>query len=222
MLANVLGRTPVTAFRRAAKRRAELGYWKNRYAAEGGLRGDHYERFFTTFFGMSPSDYDGKRVLDVGCGPRGTLEWATNAAERVGLDPLADEYRRLVGEDHAMTYAAGSAEAIPFPDGHFNVIAAFNSIDHVDDLGGAIAEISRVAASGALLLVVTDVGHEPTFTEPQTLTWNVLDEFATHWEVLDARRIARSSANMMESLDAAVPAGTGTARGYLAAKLRRR
>ena len=28
----------------------------------------------------------GMRVLDVGCGPRGSLEWATMAARRVGID----------------------------------------------------------------------------------------------------------------------------------------
>jgi ubiquinone/menaquinone biosynthesis C-methylase UbiE len=220
-LASVLGRVPVPAFRREAKRRAELAYWKNQYTGEGGLRGDHYERFFTTFFGLSRDDYAGRRVLDIGCGPRGSLEWASDAAERVGLDPLADDYRRLVGEDHRMRYVAGTAEAIPFADAHFDFLAAFNSLDHVDDLDRAVAEIGRVAGPGALFLLVTEVGHEPTFTEPQSLGWDVLDRFAGKWEVLDARRYKRVSANMMDSLDAGVIAGPDEARGYLGAKLRR-
>ncbi len=220
-MANVLGRLPVGPLRREAKRRAELGYWKNQYIAEGGLRGDYYERFFTTFFGLSRGDYDGKRVLDVGCGPRGTLEWATGALERVGLDPLADDYRRLVGDEHEMRYVVGGAEAIPFPDSHFDVITAFNSLDHVDDLDRAVGEVTRVAAPGAFFLLVTDVGHNPTFTEPQTLTWDVLDKFGADWEVLDSQRYERVSANMMQSLDAAVAAPPGTQRGYLSAKLRR-
>src|SRR5260221_89505 len=203
-LAHVLGRMPSRALRREAKRRAELAYWKRQHELESGLRGDNYERFFTTFFGLSRSDYDGKRVLDVGCGPRGSLEWATNAAERVGLDPLADDYRGLAASSHEMAYVAGTAEAIPFPSGHFEVIAAFNSLDHVDDVARAVAELARVAGPGALFLLVTEVGHEPTFTEPQSLTWDVLARFEDNWEVLESRRYARVSDNMMESLDAAV------------------
>ncbi len=75
------------------------------------------------FFGLPLELYDGKRVLDLGCGPRGSLEWAERAAERVGLDPLADEYQRLHSREHAMTYVAAPAEAIPFPDSHFDVVS---------------------------------------------------------------------------------------------------
>jgi SAM-dependent methyltransferase len=213
---------PVPAFRRLAKRRAELGYWKGRSSAEGGLQGVHYERFFTDYFGLTRSDYDGKRVLDIGCGPRGSLEWASNAAERVGLDPLAREYGRLVGHAHAMKYVAGGAEAIPFPDGHFEVIASFNSLDHVDDLGRATSEIARVAAPGALLLLLTDVNHEPTFTEPQSFGWDVLTRFEPEWTVVESRRIAKTGMGMMEDLDAGAPvAPTAAGAGYLTALLRR-
>jgi SAM-dependent methyltransferase len=222
LLANVLGRLPVRALRAQAKRRAELAYWKRQRALESGLRGDHYERFFTGFFGLSSDDYDGKRVLDIGCGPRGSLAWATGAAERVGLDPLAGDYLRLGAGGDAMRYVTGTAEAIPFPDGHFDVISTFNSLDHVDDLARAVSEIGRVAAPGARLLVVTEVGHEPTFTEPQALGWDVLTRFEPDWEVAHSARYARVSANMMESLDAALPAGPDEPRGYLGALLLRR
>ena len=98
------------------------------------LSNAHYAWCFTDCFGLPLELYDGKRVLDVGCGPRGSLEWAERAAERVGLDPLADEYQRLHSREHAMTYVAAPAESIPFPDGHFDVVSTMNSLDHVDDL----------------------------------------------------------------------------------------
>ena len=213
------------AARRWAKRHEELAYWRSRLAAEGQLRGTEYERFFTDWFGLTRADYEGRRVLDIGCGPRGSLDWASMTAERVGLDPLADEYVRLRGGGGGMTFVAGVAESIPFPDSHFDVIASFNSLDHVDDLGRAVAEITRVARPGAALLLVTDVGHEPTFTEPQAFSWDVLDAFAGGWDVVEARRFLRVEDNMLKTLETAIPfepAGHAGQVGTLSARLRRR
>ena len=39
------------------------------------------------YFNLDKSFYKNKRILDVGCGPRGSLEWDDMALERVGLDP---------------------------------------------------------------------------------------------------------------------------------------
>jgi SAM-dependent methyltransferase len=213
---------PDRRLRRIGKQRAELGYWRARRGMEGGLGGDHYERFFTGYFGLDRSFYAGKSVLDIGCGPRGTLEWADDAAARVGLDPLADEYRALGAATHRMTYVAGSAEQMPFSDQAFDVIATFNSLDHVDSLEDAISEIARVARPDALLLLLTDVGHDPTFTEPQGFGWEILDRFEPDWTVDWSKRIAKTGAGMMEDLDAGRPVPADTGAGYLAARLRRR
>src|SRR5687767_10314946 len=51
--------------------------WKEKEAQESGrLLNTHYEPFYTTVFGLTHADYAGKAVLDIGCGPRGSLEWA--------------------------------------------------------------------------------------------------------------------------------------------------
>jgi ubiquinone/menaquinone biosynthesis C-methylase UbiE len=156
-------------------------------------------------------------MLDIGCGPRGSLEWADMAAERVGLDPLVDDYRGLGIDEHAMSYVACGAEAIPFADGHFDVVSALNALDHVDDVAGAIAEITRVThARGALLLIV-EVGHVPTVTEPHTLTWDVLEDFA-EWSVALEKRNAMLG-EIYASLDADRPYATG--HGLLSARLTR-
>ena len=221
-LASVLGRLPSRRMRTSAKRHAELAYWRRQRSLEGGLLGYQYERFFTDYFGLAREGYRGKRILDIGCGPRGTLEWAEDASERIGLDPLAGDYRKLGAGEHAMTYVDGRAESIPFATGHFDVVASFNSLDHVDDLDLAIAEIARVTAAGGWLLLLTEVGHDPTFTEPQAFGWEVLDRFAGDWTVLEARRIARSAQTMMGSLDNGVELDADDpGPGYLAARLER-
>ena len=59
----------------------ELLYWRLRKLDEGDLTNEHYEEFFTVYFGLSVADYKGKRVLDIGCGPRGSLEWVSAHAD---------------------------------------------------------------------------------------------------------------------------------------------
>lgn len=210
------------------KHRSELEYWRERRRTQGPLEAGspHYTWFFCEFFDRTPEDYRGKRILDIGCGPRGSLEWADPAAERVGLDPLADEYVRLHERPQKMSYVAGNAEAIPFPDGHFDVVSSFNSLDHVDDLAAAIEEISRVTAHGGDLLLLCDVGHEPTPTEPQAFGWEIMDRFAADWEVVQRRDYERPTDNMYDNVRSHDRefdhADTSPRPGLLTARLRRR
>jgi ubiquinone/menaquinone biosynthesis C-methylase UbiE len=186
------------------KRLAELSYWTMRRLREGALDNAHYEFFFTEHFGLDRSFYSGKRILDVGCGPRGSLEWADDVAERVGLDPLASTYRRLGSAGHDMRYVTGGAEEIPFPDGYFDVVSSFNSLDHVDSLDDAVREIVRVLAAGGTLLLVTDVNHRPTVAEPQTFGWNIVEAFAP-LRAVQLRRFEKAPSGTYETLVRAVP-----------------
>jgi SAM-dependent methyltransferase len=117
-----------------AKEREEIEYWKSRLAIEGKLSNERYLQSYTSTFDIEPCFYAGKRILDIGCGPRGSLEWADMAAERVGLDTLVPEYLKMGADRHKMTYVAAPSDAIPFPAEHFDVVCAFNSLDHVEDL----------------------------------------------------------------------------------------
>jgi ubiquinone/menaquinone biosynthesis C-methylase UbiE len=164
------------------------------------------------------SFYDGKRVLDVGCGPRGTLEWMSSAAERVGLDPLVGAYRELGIDAHAMTYVEAGAEAIPFKAEHFDVVICFNALDHVDDLERSIGELTRIACEGATLLLITEVHHEPTPTEPQAFGWEVLDRFSG-WKVRSQKRNQMGD-DIYSSLLADLPYSGGS--GLLSAQLIRK
>lgn len=167
------------------KRRAELAYWKLQLAKQGELPSDHYEYFFTDHFDLDADDYDGKRVLDVGCGPRGSLEWATMTEQSIGLDPLVDEYEDLgIDDSSPMEYVDSKAEDIPFPDAHFDVVTSFNSLDHVDDLERSVSEIKRVTAPGGLFLLITDVNHDPTVTEPVSYGWDVVEEFGPEFDLI--------------------------------------
>jgi SAM-dependent methyltransferase len=184
------------------KERHELGYWRKKLQKESGRLGHrHYERFYTTFFGIEREFYAGKRIVDIGCGPRGSLEWADMAAERVGVDSLANEYKKLGTDRHKMTYVDAGAESIPFPDAHFDAAFSFNSLDHVHDLERAIGEIKRIVKPGGLFLLLTEVNHAATATEPQCFSFDVVDRFTPEFTVLSARRFEMGAAGMYQSLD---------------------
>jgi ubiquinone/menaquinone biosynthesis C-methylase UbiE len=210
-----------------AKGESELRYWRARAKAEGVLRDGvlqdaslsnaHYERVFTTHFELAPDFYAGKRVLDIGCGPRGSLEWASTASERVGVDPLADEYRELGIDRHAMRYVSAPAEAMPFADASFDVVTLLNSLDHVDDVAGTIAEVSRVAADGATLLLTVEVRHKPTAAEPHWLDWDIVEQFADWTVAWTARNAVRRDHDLYRSIDDARPYRSGA--GLLRARL---
>lgn len=186
----------------ADKGASELRYWAAAKEKEAVLHNSWYEYFYTTHFGLTRDDYRGKKVLDIGCGPRGSLEWADMAAERVGLDPLAESYRTLGADRHKMTYVAASSDAIPFPDGQFDVVCSFNSLDHVDDLEATIAEIGRVTAPGGLFLLLTDVNHPPTVCEPVSFSWDIVEPFCQAFVLLRQAHYEKKAAGMYQSLKA--------------------
>ena len=203
---------------------AELEYWQAQKAAEGTLGNEHYRALFTGLFGLDAAFYSGKAVLDIGCGPRGSLEWADEASRRVGLDPLADDYRELGTDAHAMEYVAASSEAMPFRDAEFDIVTSINSLDHVDDLSMTAAEIKRVTRPGGYLVLAVEVGHDPTWTEPQSLSWDVCGVFAPEFEIVSSGEYERDEGWMF---DAALRrqhfdhADTTTRSGVLTAVLRK-
>jgi len=208
----------------AFKEFVEISYWKHRNLIEGSLDNSHYEFFYTTYFNISGSFYSGKKILDIGCGPRGSLEWASMAVERIGIDPLADKYLKLGAARHKMTYTKAYLENLPFQDDHFDVVCSFNSLDHVEDLRKSAQEITRVVKPGGLFLLIVDIHNYPTPTEPQSLQWDLLNthfgRFEIQWEErLKSIRPGRIYFNARRK----VPLGQGhRGNGLLVAKLLKR
>src|SRR6266571_3827935 len=69
------------------------------------------------------------------------------------------------------TGALGSITALPYGDGMFDLISAFDVIEHVDDDERALSELSRVASRGAAL--ITSVPLHPA-------QWTSFDDFVGH------------------------------------------
>ncbi|MFZ4507022.1 MAG: class I SAM-dependent methyltransferase [Fimbriimonas sp.] len=172
------------------KEQAELDFWRSRPRLNSVLAHDHYEFFYTEFFGLNAESYRGKTILDIGCGPRGSLEWATTAALRIGLDPLSHAFTELGTTHHAMQYVAARAEHLPFADKSFDFVTSFNSLDHVDDLEKVIKEMTRVLAPSGTILLLTDIHDQPTVLEPAAFSWDIIDRF--HCRTADVRHFEHS------------------------------
>ncbi len=166
----------------------EYMFWKKYLGKMGFLPNAHYESNFTTLFGVGKEFYDGKRLLDIGCGPCGSLEWADNALERVGLDPLAEAYQYLGSDTHKMTYTPDFAENISFPDQHFDVVTSINSLDHVDNLEKVVAEIDRVLRKGGHVLIACEVSPNAKPCEPTLIGWDLASTFKGDWQVVEESR----------------------------------
>lgn len=183
----------------------ELAYWKKCRKEEGRLDNSWYERFYTAQFGLSYQYYQGKRILDIGCGPRGSLEWAWMARRRVGLDPLAEEYLQLGASVHAMEYVSAGAERMPFPNESFDVVCSFNSLDHVDDPHSVISEIKRVTAVGGLLLLMVDIHRRPTRQEPIVLPWDIDRHFQPEFQYQIMRHLEKGEHGLYQSVEVGIP-----------------
>ena len=202
----------------------ELGYWKIVKLLSKNLNSNsHYKYFYTVNFSLSEEFYTDKRILDIGCGPRGSLEWAEMAKERIGLDPLAEQYLKMVAKDHKMTYIKAYVENIPFPDNYFDVICSFNSLDHVDNLESACKEIKRTLKNNGLFLLMVDIHTMPTLTEPQTMNWNFINEHFPEFELLDEKHLERTETfKIYTNVRNSKPVNNSSSKGVLTAKIKKK
>lgn len=205
------------------KELVELMFWRqNLRKNDGQFYNAHMEYNFTTLFGLTKEDYRGKRVLDIGCGPIGTLEWCDVAEERVGADPLARQYVELNQGRHKMRYVEAGSEKLPYPSDYFDRVSIFNALDHVQNVPAAALEAVRVLRNGGELLLIVEVGHPPTLTEPHYLDDTVTDLF-NGCEVID-RKVFDINANhdVYASIMQARPRTSPTAPAIICARLRKR
>ena len=94
---------------------------------------------------LAEMNFDGLRILDVGCGTRPYEHLFSRAAEVVGFD-LPDNPR---ADLH------GSIDSLPVEDASFDVALCIQVLEHVPDPAAAIRELRRVVRPGGRVLLST-------------------------------------------------------------------
>jgi SAM-dependent methyltransferase len=115
-----------------------------------------------------------RRLLDVGSADGPSVSWMQGDHQRVAID--VDPRGLAPGQG-----VCASALALPFRDGSFDVVGAFDVLEHCDPEDLALAELARVLAPGGRLLLSvpayqwawTDhdvqAGHYRRYTRPRLL-----------------------------------------------------
>jgi ubiquinone/menaquinone biosynthesis C-methylase UbiE len=102
-------------------------------------------------------------ACDLGCGPAQIARYLKDrGADVVGLDLSHEMLREAARRNPDVAFVQGDMLRLPVRDASLAGIAAFYAIVHVagDALAAALAEIRRVLAPGAPLLVAFHVGDE--------------------------------------------------------------
>ena len=120
---------------------------------ETDLWNEHFSRY-----AFASGYVEGKRGLDLGCGSGyGSAELARTAESVVGIDisAAAIEYATAHYSAANLSFRQHSCAQLPWPDGYFQFIAAFEVIEHLADWREMLSETRRLLSPGGAFLVST-------------------------------------------------------------------
>ena len=165
----------------------EIAFWRQIIATQGGAWPDSWrknltpgrqlEAQFRALIDAAPGAT--VRILDVGAGPVTPLavEWEERTVITSAVDPLADEYNRLLeqyGVRPLVRTQFGEAERLDqlFPENTFDLVYASNCLDHSYDPIEAIRQMVAVAKRGCYVML-EHATNEAEFMKYQGLhQWN--------------------------------------------------
>jgi SAM-dependent methyltransferase len=111
---------------------------------------DAYWSYRDRFFELVPEP--GDATLEVGCGEgRVSRDLVARGHRVTALDASPTLLHAAAEADPASRYVHGAAEALPFADGCFDLVVAYNSLMDVADMPAAVGEAGRVLRPGGRL-----------------------------------------------------------------------
>jgi SAM-dependent methyltransferase len=122
--------------------------------------------FESTFAALG--SLDGKRLLDAGCGTGLAASLASTAGASVsGLDASAAFVEFAGTRAPDAEFRVGDIEQLPYDDGSFGIVTAFNSVQYAAAPSAAFAELARVCEPGGHVAI--GVWGDPSRCETDAL-----------------------------------------------------
>ncbi len=111
------------------------------------------------------------KVLEVGCGPGGNLTMLRRFGDVVAMEP--DEASRAYAAEHmgVRVEAGFLPDDLPFAPDSFDLVCAFDVIEHVDDDAASVQALARLIRPG---------GYFATTVPGQPWMWSRHDELHHH------------------------------------------
>jgi SAM-dependent methyltransferase len=122
-------------------------------------------------------------VLDVGCGEGQVARaLAATGSQVVGADLTLRQVEVAVDRGGGPAYLQSSVTELPFADESFSASMACLVLEHVDDLTGALRELTRVVAIGGQVVIFL---NHPLLQSPGSgwIDDHVLDPPEHYWRV---------------------------------------
>ena len=110
------------------------------------------------------------RILDVGCGTGANLLMLSNYGDAEGVD-VSEDALAFCRERGLEKVQLGAGEELPYEDGTFDLVTAFDVVEHMDDDLAGLREMRRVLRPGGRVLLFV-----PTFM----FLWGLQDDVSNH------------------------------------------
>src|SRR6185295_7929574 len=110
------------------------------------------------------------RILDVGCGTGANLVRLSDFGDAEGVD-ISPDALKFCRERGLNNVKLGAAESLPYEDGEFDLVTAFDVVEHMDDDLAGLREMRRVLRPGGRVLLFV-----PTFM----FLWGVQDDVSNY------------------------------------------
>ena len=110
------------------------------------------------------------RILDVGCGTGANLLMLSQYGDAEGVD-VSEDALAFCRERGLEKVRLGAGEELPYDDGTFDLVTAFDVVEHMDNDLAGLREMRRVLRPG---------GHVLLFVPTFTFLWGLQDDVSNH------------------------------------------
>jgi len=110
------------------------------------------------------------KILDVGCGTGANLLLLSKYGDAEGVD-VSEDALAFCRERGLENLKLGAGEDLPYEDGTFDLVTAFDVVEHMDDDLAGLKEMRRVLRPGGRVLLFV-----PTFM----FLWGLQDDVSHH------------------------------------------